>query len=106
MRQHSRHRVGGMPTFEGEPELLVADPGGDGAVAVDVDVRGHPDQHPLPSLRQTREVGDLAARIQHDAPDPESRTAARNSSCDFALPCMMMRAFSTPPAMSGGQLTG
>ena len=77
VRQHARHRVRGVPTVEGEPELLVADPGGDGAVAVDVDVGGDPDQHPLPSLRQTGEVGDLAARIQHDAPDPDAHRGAQ-----------------------------
>ena len=72
MRQHARHRVCGVPAVKGEPELLITDPGGDGAVAVNVDVRGHPDQHPLPPFRQTREVGDLDAGIQHNAPDPET----------------------------------
>ena len=65
-----------MAAVEGEPELLVADPGGHRAVTVNVEVRGDSDQHPLPSLRQTGEVGDLDGRIQHDAPDPESDRGA------------------------------
>ena len=77
MRQHPLHRVGGLVPGEREPELLVADTGGDRAVAVDVDVGGHPDEHPLARARQAREVGDLDAGIQHDAPDPDPRRVAQ-----------------------------
>ena len=40
--EQALHGVGGMVTAEGEPEFLVADPGGHRVVAVDVDVGGHP----------------------------------------------------------------
>ena len=70
VRQHPLHRVGGVVPGQREPELLVADTGGDRAVAVDVDVGGHADEHPLALARQAGEVGDLDAGVQHDAPDP------------------------------------
>ena len=50
---------------------------GDRAVAVDVDVGGHPDEHPLALARQAREVGDLDVGIQHDAPDPDAGRVAQ-----------------------------
>ena len=59
MRQHPAYRVGGVSLREGEAELLVADTGGDRGVSVDVDVRGHPDEHRLPPAGQTRDVCDL-----------------------------------------------
>jgi hypothetical protein len=76
VRQHALYRVGGVVLGEGEPELLVADAGGNRAVSVDVDVRGHPDEHRLALTGQSRQVGDLDAGIQHDAPNPDTDRVA------------------------------
>ncbi len=75
--EHPGNRLGGPPGVECEPELLVADPGGDGAVPVNVDVGRDPDEHPLPLGRQTGEIGDLDARIDHDAADPDAHRGAQ-----------------------------
>ena len=77
MRQHALYRVGSVALGEGESEFLVADAGGDRAVPVDVDVRGHPNEHPLALARQAREIGDLDGRIQHDAADADPRRVAQ-----------------------------
>ena len=95
--QNTFHRFGGVAAGECEAELLVVDPGRHRGMAVDVDVGGDPDQHPLRPAHFAGEVGDLHERVDDDAADAD-RGGVVSSSTDFALPCMTIRAGSTPAA--------
>ena len=71
MVQNAFRGFGGVPSAEREAELLVVDAGHHRRVAVDVDVGGDPDQHPLRLARLAAQIGDLHQRIDDDAADPE-----------------------------------